>query len=471
MADIKISDLTAAGTLTGTEEVPIVQSSTTVKATAQDIADLSTSGTNIGTNNLTITDATRKLIMQGSTSGETFSIRDTGDTANLWSIDGGGVVTFNEAYSLPIADGTEYQILRTDGAGAVTWEAQLDTIQFAATDFTTDFTVRTFDIVVPVPYPFYVTEVRANVKTAPTGSNAIFDVKMNGTSILSTLVSIDDGEKTSKTATTPAVISTNTLVDDNELTIECTQIGSTVAGKGLTITLNGYRVAAPPAPSYTNTYSLLFDGVDDYVTMGNPTELQITGALSISFWFKSTSAATGDNDMTIAKDDFSNRCYAIWTQAFGTTKVIEFAIFSSGASSVVQTASDYQDGNWHHVMCVFVPSTSMNIYVDGVNDGSNTTSIPATIDNDPADFKLGGNSSYSFLGNLDEVAIWNSDQTSNLSTIYNSGTPTDLASLSPVGWWRNGDGDTYPTITDHGSGGNDGTMTNMTSGDIVTDVP
>lgn len=121
MADIKISDLTAAGTLTGTEEVPIVQSSTTVKATAQDIADLAAGGTNIGTSNLTITDATRKLIMQGSTSGETFSIRDTGDTTNLWSIDGGGVVTFNEAFSFPTTDGTANQVLQTDGAGAVTW--------------------------------------------------------------------------------------------------------------------------------------------------------------------------------------------------------------------------------------------------------------------------------------------------------------------------------------------------------------
>lgn len=94
-----------------------------------------------------------------------------------------------------------------------------------------------------------------------------------------------------------------------------------------------------------NAKSLEFDGIDDNVNMGNPTELQITGAMSISFWFKSTSTATGDNDMTIAKDDFSNRSYAIWTQAFGTTKVIEFRIFSGGASTIVQTASDYQDGN------------------------------------------------------------------------------------------------------------------------------
>jgi hypothetical protein len=42
MADSKISDLTAASTLSGTEPVPVVQGGVTVKATAQDIANLAT---------------------------------------------------------------------------------------------------------------------------------------------------------------------------------------------------------------------------------------------------------------------------------------------------------------------------------------------------------------------------------------------------------------------------------------------
>lgn len=40
MADVPISGLPAAGALTGTEEVPVVQSATTKKTTTQDIADL-----------------------------------------------------------------------------------------------------------------------------------------------------------------------------------------------------------------------------------------------------------------------------------------------------------------------------------------------------------------------------------------------------------------------------------------------
>jgi alkaline phosphatase len=50
-----------------------------------------------------------------------------------------------------------------------------------------------------------------------------------------------------------------------------------------------------------------------------------------------------------------------------------------------------------------------------------------------------GTSSDTFGGLIDEVAIWDSDQSSNLSTIYNSRVPADLSALSPLSWWRMGE--------------------------------
>jgi hypothetical protein len=44
MANVKISELSSAAALTGSEEVAIVQSNATVKTTAQDIADLAGGG-------------------------------------------------------------------------------------------------------------------------------------------------------------------------------------------------------------------------------------------------------------------------------------------------------------------------------------------------------------------------------------------------------------------------------------------
>ena len=75
---------------------------------------------------------------------------------------------------------------------------------------------------------------------------------------------------------------------------------------------------------------------------------------------------------------------------------------------------------------------------------------------------------------VDELAIWDSDQSSSVSQIYNSGSPFDLSTLTiePVHWWRMGDGDTYPNIQDNGTEANfTFVMNNMTSADIVNDVP
>ena len=84
---------------------------------------------------------------------------------------------------------------------------------------------------------------------------------------------------------------------------------------------------------------------------------------------------------------------------------------------------------------------------------------------------LGRKANDYFPGLIDEVAIWNSDQSANVSAIYNSGTPDDLTSLSPVHWWRMGDNDsgTGSSITDQGSAGVDATLVNGAS--FSSDVP
>ena len=95
---------------------------------------------------------------------------------------------------------------------------------------------------------------------------------------------------------------------------------------------------------------------------------------------------------------------------------------------------------------------------------------------DPDNFRVGRLVSGNHMrnANVDELALWGSDQSSNSTDIYNSGTPFDLSTLStpPAHWWRMGDGDTYPNLQDSGdTGGCTFVMYNMTSSDIVNDVP
>lgn len=107
-------------------------------------------------------------------------------------------------------------------------------------DDTTNLTTGTAKKTFRMPFAMTLTDVRASVKTAPTGGTLLtVDVNENGVSILSTKLTFDASEKTTTTAATPRVISDTALADDAEITIDIDAVGSTVAGVGLRVYLIG----------------------------------------------------------------------------------------------------------------------------------------------------------------------------------------------------------------------------------------
>ena len=119
--------------------------------------------------------------------------------------------------------------------------AKTEYLTIACSDETTALTAGTAKITFRIPYAMTLTEVRANLNTAQTsGSVFTVDINENGSSILSTKLTIDNTEKTSTTASTSAVISDSSLADDAEITIDIDQVGDGTA-KGLKVTLIGTR--------------------------------------------------------------------------------------------------------------------------------------------------------------------------------------------------------------------------------------
>jgi len=94
-----------------------------------------------------------------------------------------------------------------------------------------------------IPYAFELTGgVRASLSTAQaSGSVVTVDINVNGSTILSTKLTIDNTEKTSVTATAPAVISNISIPDDAEITIDIDQVGSSTVAKGLKVALIGQK--------------------------------------------------------------------------------------------------------------------------------------------------------------------------------------------------------------------------------------
>ncbi|MEM1343860.1 MAG: DUF2793 domain-containing protein [Pseudomonadota bacterium] len=111
----------------------------------------------------------------------------------------------------------------------------------AASDETSDLAVGAAAITFRMPYAMTLTEVRANVVSAPVGAALQVDINQGANSVLTTVVSIDDGEKTSQSGQTPPIIATSALLDDAEITVDIDQVGSTTAGAGLKVLLKGLR--------------------------------------------------------------------------------------------------------------------------------------------------------------------------------------------------------------------------------------
>ena len=167
---------------------------------------------------------------------------DTGVNEDKFKVGHNGDVTINDAYTLPTSDGTAGQVLQTDGAGNVSFVGKPEVIQLSGSDLTTALSVGTTVAYLRMAFAMTVTEVRASLLTAgSTSGTTTIDINKNGTSILSTKLTIDATEKTSTTAATAAVISTSSLSDDDEITIDIDAISGGATEAGLIVTLIGNR--------------------------------------------------------------------------------------------------------------------------------------------------------------------------------------------------------------------------------------
>lgn len=115
-------------------------------------------------------------------------------------------------------------------------------IAVACSDETTELTAGAGKVKFRMPHAMTLTSVRASLSTAASGSPTVtitVDINESGVSILSTLLTIDHGEKTSTTAAVAAVISDSSLADDAEISIDIDVGGG--GATGLKVYLIGTR--------------------------------------------------------------------------------------------------------------------------------------------------------------------------------------------------------------------------------------
>ena len=256
------------------------------------------------------------------------------------------------------------------------------------------------------------------------------------------------------------------------------------------------------APAFSNTKSVKFQNQDYLGANAAPLDSVLgrsgngsgsSDAWTISMWVKPEGTQNNQTLFFYGGNDVSNEGN-IWIRYYGGTSLQTIRLqygSDNNRLTFIPPDESFPRGQWTHLLITYDGGTTgsssgdladyysrFSIYSNGVlqttSNGHTNYGFSGEIKDELLQVGREGNE-YSYMrsgGKVDGVAVWGSDQSSNVSDIYNSGTPRDLSSLtsSPDHWWRMGDGDTYPTIQD-----NVGTahfvMYNMTAADIVTDTP
>jgi hypothetical protein len=250
MALRRFSDNPAATTpLVGDEIIPALQGGVDVQITVDDIIG-SASGAVTSVNGATgaVTLALDDLDDVDAATPANGDVLTWNDSAGAWEPAAGGGGGGGSGDVVGPASSTDNRVALFDGtsgkllkqAGKTFNESRIQSIIVACSDESTNLTTGTAKATFRMPYAFTLTEVRASLSTAQaSGSIFTVDVNENGTTILSTKLTIDNTEKTRTTAATAPVISDASLADDAEITIDIDQVG-TAGAKGLKVALIGY---------------------------------------------------------------------------------------------------------------------------------------------------------------------------------------------------------------------------------------
>jgi hypothetical protein len=171
--------------------------------------------------------------------------------------------------------------------------------------------------------------------------------------------------------------------------------------------------------------SLEFDGVDDYVSAGSPSSLNLNNNFTISAWLKiPTNAPTNGMGIFAWGEDSTGkrRSMIIWNGGSGNNKLY----FSGyGASGNLGGTSNIADNTWHQATVTLNSSNVAKVYVDGIEQNSGSVTLSSYTYGSAylgATLLSGDAISENFTGQIDDVRIYNYALTpAQVKDLYNGG--------------------------------------------------
>ncbi len=169
------------------------------------------------------------------------------------------------------------------------------------------------------------------------------------------------------------------------------------SGKGL----NGFVRGNPAFVEGIAGKALSFDGVNDYVDLGNNAAFDITGQITLSAWVKPEDAGNGEHNPFVTKGDHT---YAI---KHASSNAIQFFIYDAGWHTADVKVDSTFNGDWHHVLGTY-DGNEVKTYVDGILGA--TVAHKGSIQVQTHNASIATNSEETdrfYYGVIDEVRIYN----------------------------------------------------------------
>ena len=194
-----------------------------------------------------------------------------------------------------------------------------------------------------------------------------------------------------------------------------------------------------------SNYSISFDGNNQYIDLGNSTQVQPVKEMSISAWINASSLATYRGIVSCMYNGSSYDGFALRLDDTSSNK-IQFVVNSS---TQIKSTSTITTGQWYHLVATY-DGANIKLYFNGSLES--TTSLTGNIDYTDGSRNTIIGSLYpnvlEFTGKIDGVSIYNyALSSSQVTTLYGSsstgiGNPMSL-SPKPVAYYPLGDQDAF----------------------------
>ncbi|BCU77280.1 sulfatase-like hydrolase/transferase [Luteolibacter sp. LG18] len=230
---------------------------------------------------------------------------------------------------------------------------------------------------------------------------------------------------------------------------------TTEAGGYRSATLNGFTSDPTQWVTGRAGRALLFDGVNDYVSVDGFNGITGTNARTCSAWVKTT--GTGQMPVIAWGPNSTGNKWTFLVQS-GQPRI-------EATGGALQASHTVNDGQWHHIACTFANDgtptvTDTKLYIDGVLETTFASSTSVAINTTASQVKIGSDvQSRFFTGTIDDVRIY--PRALSAAEVSTLATETQTSALAwhrryfggdAVNWSVDDDGDGRSRLSEYAFG-------------------